>query len=165
MKLTNEQLKQIIKEELDSMSNQQKLLQLIEDGQWNGAMQLASSLDLLGDEDFANNIINAIIGRLNKEAQTIDLGRDNEFVAQKDGMGVEMYVKNFENGMTGMKSSLTIENDGSLSFRSFAAPEVGKGMDFYTLNSKEYAARGLSLAEVLKKINIIYSFGWETRKQ
>ena len=164
MKLTTDVIKQLIKEELDSMSSQQKLLQLIEDGQWSVAMELASALGFLDDEGFANNIINAIISRLNKEAQTINFGRDNEFVAQRKGTGIEMYVRNFENGMIGMKSSLTIENDGSLSFRSFAAPEVGKGMAFYTLDSKEYTARGLTLAEVLEKINIIYSFGWETRK-
>jgi hypothetical protein len=155
MNLTFDTIKQLINEEISSLlqeSAEQKLLKLISDGQWATAMNLASTLGMLEDEGFANGVINAIVD-------------DNVFIAERDGMGVKMYVQNIENGMTGMESSLKIEPDGSLSLDSFAAPEVGKGLGFFTLNPKKYSDQNLNLAEALEKINIIYSFGWETRKK
>jgi hypothetical protein len=168
MNLTFDTIKQLINEEISSLlqeSAEQKLLKLISDGEWATAMNLASTLGMLEDEGFANGVINAIVDGLKKEAKTINFGRDNVFIAERDGMGVKMYVQNIENGMTGMESSLKIEPDGSLSLDSFAAPEVGKGLGFFTLNPKKYSAQNLNLAEALEKINIIYSFGWETRKK
>ena len=80
-----------------------------------------------------------------------------------------MYVKNFENGMTGMKSSLKIEDDGSLSLYSFAeprdnAPSEAALFSYYTLYPKKYTEQGLDLPEVLEKINTIYSFGGLNQK-
>ena len=152
------------------MSDQQKVLRLIEDGQWNTAMGLASALGFLNDEGFANTVVNLVIDGLKRETKLIDLGKDNEFVVQKNGMNIEMYVKNFENGMTGMKSSLKIEDDGSLSLYSFAepkeyAPSEAALFSYYTLYPKKYTEQGLDLPEVLEKINTIYSFGGLNQKK
>ena len=165
MKLTIETIRQLIKEELDDMSNQQKLLKLISDGQWSVAMDLASSLGFLDDKGFANNVMDAVVRGLEKETAGVDVGEDNKLTIERQGMGLKIYVMNLENGMTGQESSLMIEDDGSLTLKSFAPPEMGRSMDFYTIGNKPYMEQGLSLDQALEKLNIIYSFGLEALKQ
>lgn len=178
MKLTTQQIKQIIKEELTNILQEslqaQKVFALLGglDGGWMQGMLIADSLPEQDKQTFMQLVAGFVVDKLKELQKEIDDGHRNRktgqyFKLQDITSGSSKYQIEFRIffydpyfGDEFDESFLRLNReDGMLDIDLHIKPSTDPMDYFYTVKPERYKEEGLELAEALEKIKLAYTQG------